>query len=159
CSDDLLTAVKELATKYETSIHIHLQETMYQKLYGLRTWGKTPLQHLNDLGFLGPEVTCGHGVWLTEEDIDVLAETGTKICDSASSNLRLQSGIAPIVPLLEKGVCVALGTDEAGLNDDRDLIQEMRLALRLHRIPGVGNTPPSAHQVFQMATVNGALAS
>lgn len=159
CSDDLLLAVKQLAAKYNTAIHIHLVETWYQKAYGLRTWGRTPLQHLHELGFLGPEVTCGHSVWLTDEDIEVLAATETKVCHNASSNLRLQSGIAPINRLLERGVVIALGTDEAGLNDDKDMLQEMRLVLKLHRVPGVDNVCPTAHQVFQMATVNGAHAA
>lgn len=159
CSDELLLAFKQLAVKYRTGIHIHLQETVYQKMYGLRMWGKTPLQHLHDLGFLGPEVTCGHCVWLTDEDIEVMATTRTNVCHNASSNLRIQSGIAPVSRLLERGVRVAIGTDEAGINDDKDMLQEMRLILKLHRVPGIDNAPPTAHQVLEMATVNGAYAA
>ena len=132
CTDDLLVALRQLATRYETGIHIHLQETVYQKLYGLRAWGKTPLQHLHELEFLGPDVVCGHGVWVTDEDIEVMAATGTTVCHNASSNLRLQSGIAPVNQLLQRGIRVALGSDEAGLNDDKDMLQEMRLALKVH---------------------------
>ena len=73
CSDELLTAIKELAGRYGTGIHIHLQETVYQKLYGHTAYGKTPLQHLHEIGFLGPEVTCGHSVWATEEDLRLMA--------------------------------------------------------------------------------------
>lgn len=156
CSDDLLLALKQVATKHKVGIHLHLQETVYQRIYGLNAWGKTPLQHLHDLGFLGPEVTAAHCVWVTDEDIDVMAATGTNACHLPSSNLRLQSGIAPVNRLLEKGIRIALGTDEAGINDDKDMLQEMRMALKLHRVPGVENTPLTAHQVFQMATVNGA---
>jgi cytosine/adenosine deaminase-related metal-dependent hydrolase len=159
CSDAMLVALKEMATKYETGIHIHLQETVYQKLYGLNTWQKTPLQHLHDLGFLGPEVTCGHSVWATDEDIALMAATGTNVCHNASSNLRLQSGIAPLGRLLAAGIKIALGSDEAGLNDDKDLLQEMRLVLKLHRVPGIERTPPTAYQVLHMATANGAYAS
>ena len=159
CSDELLGALRELATNYGTGIHIHLQETVYQKLYGLREWQTTPLQHLDDLGFLGPDVTCGHSVWVTDKDIELLAATGTNVCHNASSNLRLQSGIAPLGRLLGPGIKVALGSDEAGINDDKDMFQEMRLVLKLHRVPGIDNTPPTAHQVFQMATENGACAS
>lgn len=154
CTDDLLLAFKKLAAKYDVGIQIHLQETVYQKLYGLHAWGKTPLQHLHDIGFLGPEVTCAHCVWVTDEDIEVMMATGTSACHLPSSNLRLQSGIAPLNRLLEKGIRVALGTDEGGINDDADMMQEMRLALKIHRVPG--DTPPTAKQVFQMATVNGA---
>jgi 5-methylthioadenosine/S-adenosylhomocysteine deaminase len=159
CSDELLVAFKRLAVKYRTGVHIHLQETVYQKLYGLSAWGATPLQHLRDLGFLGPEVTCGHCVWLTDDDIDVMVATGAGVCHNASSNLRIQSGIAPLNRWLERGIRVALGTDEAGLNDDKDMLQEMRLVLKLHRVPGIETAPPTAHQVLEMATVNGARAA
>src|SRR5207249_7282000 len=90
-----------------------------------------------DMGFLGPHLTLGHGVWLTEDDIDLVVETGTMICHNASSNLRLRSGVAPLNHFLARGVRVALGLDEAGINDDRDMLQEMRLVLRLHREPGM----------------------
>ena len=103
CSDELLVAFRELANKHKTGIHIHLQESIYQKLEGLRAWNKTPLQHLNDLGFLGPDVVCGHSVWVTDEDIEVMAATGTNVCHNASSNLRISSGIAPIGKLLREG--------------------------------------------------------
>ena len=159
CSDELLMAFKDMAAKYNTGIHIHLQETIYQKMYGLRAWNKTPLQHLQELGFLGPEVVCGHSLWVTEDDIAALAATGTTVCHNASSNLRLQSGIAPLGPLVESGIRVALGSDEATINDDKDMLQEMRLVLKLHRVPGVEHVAPTAHQVFQMATENGAHAS
>ena len=159
CSDELLTALKGLAGRYATGIHIHLQETVYQKLYGHAAYGKTPLQHLHDLGFLGPEVTCGHSVWATEEDLRLMAATGANICHNASSNLRLQSGIAPMGRILAAGIKVAIGSDEAGLNDDKDLFQEMRLVLKLHRVPGIDPEPPTSCQVLEMATVNGAFAS
>ena len=159
CSDELLTSIKDLAGRYNTGIHIHLQETVYQKLYGHTAYGKTPLQHLHEIGFLGPEVVCGHSVWATEEDLAIMAATGTNICHNASSNLRLQSGIAPMGRILEAGIKVAIGSDEAGLNDDKDLFQEMRLVLKLHRVPGIDLEPPTSHQVLEMATVNGAYAS
>ena len=159
CSDAMLVALKEMATRYSTGIHIHLQETVYQKLYGLQAWQTTPLQHLHELGFLGQEVTCGHSVWATDDDIELMSATGTNVCHNASSNLRLQSGIAPLGRLLEAGISVAIGSDEAGINDDKDLLQEMRLVLKLHRVPGIEHIPPTAYQVFQMATVNGAYAS
>ncbi|MFC1937644.1 amidohydrolase family protein [Chloroflexota bacterium] len=156
CSDNMLLALKQLAVKHNVFIQIHLQETVYQKLYGLHAWGKTPLQHLNDLGFLGSDVTCAHSVWATDSDIEVMAATGTNVCHLASSNLRLQSGIAPVNRFLKKGIRIAIGSDEAGLNDDKDMLQEMRLVLKLHREPGMENLPPTGCQVFQMATVNGA---
>ena len=159
CSDTLLREIKEFATRHSTGIHIHLLETVYQKMYGPRHWGKTPLEHLDDLGFLGPEVSCAHGVWLTESDMEILAETGTGICHNPSSNLRLKSGIAPLNRMLEKGVTVAIGIDEAGINDDNDMLQEMRLAQKVHRLPGVASASLTSHQLLHLATVNGAKVS
>ena len=137
-------------------LHMHLLETPYQQEYAQRRTGTTAVRHLADLGLLGPQLTIGHGVWLTEADIERVASTGTMVCHNASSNLRLRSGVAPLNPLLARGVRVALGLDEAGINDDRDMLQEMRLVLRLHRVPGMDDRVPTSAQVLQMATEYGA---
>lgn len=156
CSDEMLTAMSDLARRLSTGLHIHLQETIYQRMYGTRHWNKTPLAHLAELGVLGPEVSCAHGVWLSESDLGILGETGTAICTNPSSNLRLKSGVAPVNRLLERGVNVALGIDEAGLNDDNDILQEMRMAQKIHREPGISSPHPTAHDIFRLATTNAA---
>ena len=101
-------------------------------------------------------MTLGHGVWLTERDIDRLAETGTCVCHNCSSNFRLRSGVAPLNVLEAKGITTAIGIDEAGINDDRDMLQEMRMVLRAHRVPGMDDPVPTTAQVFRMATEGGA---
>ncbi|WP_163980883.1 amidohydrolase family protein, partial [Raoultella ornithinolytica] len=73
----------------------------------------------------------------SEGDIDKVAETGVCICHNCSSNFRLRSGIAPLNRFEAKGINTAIGMDEAGINDDRDMLQEMRLVLRAHRVPGM----------------------
>ena len=156
CSDEMLTAMSDLARRLNTGLHVHLQETIYQRMYGSRHWNKTPLAHLAELGVTGPEVSCAHGVWLSESDVDILAETGTAICTNPSSNLRLKSGVAPVNRLLERGVNVALGIDEAGINDDNDILQEMRVAQKVHREPGVNAPHPTSHDIFRLATENAA---
>lgn len=156
CSDPALESLQTYSTKYGVGMHMHLLETIYQKVYAQNRSGKSAVRHLYDLGMLGPHLTLGHGVWLTEEDIDLVAETGTMICHNASSNLRLQSGIAPLNYYSKKGVVVGMGLDEAGINDDRDMLQEMRLVLKLHRVPGMDSLVPTSAQVFQMATEHGA---
>ncbi|MYE54720.1 MAG: amidohydrolase family protein [Chloroflexi bacterium] len=156
CSDEMLTAMSDLARRLSTGLHIHLQETIYQRMYGSRHWNRTPLAHLAELGVLGPEVSCAHGVWLSESDLGILAETGTAICTNPSSNLRLKSGVAPVNRLLEHGVNVALGIDEAGLNDDNDILQEMRVAQKIHREPGITSPHPTSHDIFRLATTNAA---
>jgi cytosine/adenosine deaminase-related metal-dependent hydrolase len=156
CSDDLLATVKDHAKQYGVPIHIHLLATKYERLYAERRFGTTAVRHLHDLEVLGLEVTLGHGVWLTDEDADLVAETGTSICHNPSSNLRIRSGVAPINDFAERGVRIAIGTDEAGINDDRDMLQEMRLALFLHRTPGLDDRVPTSSQVLHMATQAGA---
>ena len=156
CSDDMLVSMSDLARRLGTGLHIHLQETIYQRMYGTRHWNKTPLAHLAELGILGPEVSCAHGVWLSESDLGILSETQTAVCTNPSSNLRLKSGIAPVNRLLERGVNVAIGLDEAGINDDNDILQEMRMAQKLHREPGVSSPNPTSHDIFRLPTENAA---
>jgi 5-methylthioadenosine/S-adenosylhomocysteine deaminase len=157
CSDAALGEVRAHAERYRVPMHMHLLETAYQKAYARRRAADgSAVRHLAKLGLLGPALTLGHGVWLTEQEIDLVAETGTLVCHNASSNLRLRSGVAPLNAWLARGIPVALGLDEAGINDDRDLLQEMRLVLRLHRVPGMEDGVPTAAEVLRMATEHGA---
>ena len=157
CSDEALAMVREYATRYDVPLHMHLLETQYQKEYAKRRGGGTAVEHLRDLGLLGPNLTLGHGVWLSDSDIDLIAESGTLVCHNPSSNLRLRSGIAPLNALEARGVRVALGLDDCSLNDDRSMLQEMRVALKIHRVPGMDDRVPTAPQVLQMATEHGGL--
>ena len=156
CSDRALEAVQELSEKHRVPMHMHLLETAYQKEYARRRGGGSAVDYIRRMGMLGPRMTLGHGTWLTEGDIELLADSGTHVCHNASSNLRLRSGIAPVNRLEARGVNVALGIDEAGINDDRDMLQEMRMVLKLHREPGFGDDVPTSPQVLRMATENGA---
>jgi cytosine/adenosine deaminase-related metal-dependent hydrolase len=102
-------------------------------------------------------LTLGHGVWLNEKDINRLAETGACVCHNCSSNFRLRSGVAALNHFEKKGINTAIGLDEAGINDDRDMLQELKLVLRAHRVPGMVEADvPTMSQVLRMATVGGA---
>jgi 5-methylthioadenosine/S-adenosylhomocysteine deaminase len=156
CSDRALTALRDCAARYGVGMHMHVLETAYQKEYARRRTGSSAVAFLERQGLLGPQLTIGHGVWLSAEDIARLAAAGTLVCSNGSSNLRLRSGVAPLNALLAAGVRVGLGLDEAGINDDRDMLQELRLVLRLHRVPGMDDGVPTPAQVFRMATEDGA---
>ena len=157
CSDTALTRFAETSRKYDAPMHMHLVETAYQKEYAKRRGGSTALEYIDRFGLLGPQMTLGHGVWLNEADIERVAATGTCICHNCSSNFRLRSGVAALNAFEAKGVTTAIGLDEAGINDDRDMLQEMRLVLRAHRVPGMDdNVVPTTAQVFRMATAGGA---
>ena len=156
CSDEALTALSDTSKKYDAPMHMHLVETAYQKEYARRRGGCTALEYLDRFDMLSPRLTLGHGVWLNESDIDRIAETGVCICHNCSSNFRLRSGLAALNVFEIKGVNTAIGPDEAGINDDRDMLQEMRMVLRAHRVPGMDDVVPTAPQVLRMATSGGA---
>jgi 5-methylthioadenosine/S-adenosylhomocysteine deaminase len=155
-SDAGLRTARQLAERTGAPMHMHLLETPYQKAYAAKRGGCSALTYIDRLGLTGPQLTIGHGVWMTEQDIELCAATGTRICHNGSSNLRLKSGIAPVNRFLQAGIPVAIGIDEAGINDDRDMLQELRLVLRLHREPGIDAPHPSPADVLRMATRNGA---
>jgi cytosine/adenosine deaminase-related metal-dependent hydrolase len=157
CSDRSLERQAECAERYGVGMHMHLLETPYQDVYARRRFGRSAVRHLDALGLLGPHMTLGHAAWVDDLDVDVIAERGAMVCHNASSNLRLQGGIAPLGRFLESGVRVALGIDESTISDDRDILLEMRLVRNLHRTPGIGARVPSCDEVFQMATEHGAL--
>jgi 5-methylthioadenosine/S-adenosylhomocysteine deaminase len=156
CSDKALGMLSETSKKYDVPMHMHLLETAMQKEYAWRRGGCTAVEYIDRFDMLGPRMTLGHGVWLNEKDIDRMAETGSCVCHNCSSNFRLRSGIAALNHFEAKGINTAIGLDEAGINDDRDMLQEMRLVLRAHRVPGIGDEVPTMSQVLRMASVGGA---
>ena len=156
CSDQALEVIAEASRSYGVPMHMHLLETPLQKEYAWRRGGCTAVEYIDRFGMLGPQMTLGHGVWLNERDIDRLAETGTCVCHNCSSNFRLRSGVAALNHFEAKGINTAIGLDEAGINDDRDMLQELRMVLRAHRVPGMGDEVPTMSQVFRMATTGGA---
>ncbi len=155
-SDKALETAGDLSRRTGLPMHMHVLETPYQKAYAQKRTGGSALAYLDKQGLLGPHFTIGHGVWMSEADIELCARTGTRICHNCSSNFRLKSGVAPVNRFLARGIPVAIGIDEAGLNDDRDMLQEMRLVLRAHREPGIDAPHPSPAQVMRMATEHGA---
>ncbi len=155
-SEEALDVTGELQRRTGLPVHMHVLETPYQKAYARKRTGGSALSHLDRLGLLGPHFTIGHGVWMSEADIELAADRGVCICHNCSSNFRLKSGVAPVNRFLARSIPVAIGIDEAGINDDRDMLQEMRLVLRAHREPGIDAPHPSPAQVLRMATEGGA---
>ncbi|WP_420394037.1 amidohydrolase family protein [Acuticoccus sp.] len=156
CSDAALERLADASERTDTPMHMHLLETQYQKEYARRRGGGTAVEYIDRFKMLGPRMTLGHGVWLSERDIERIAETGTNICHNCSSNFRLRSGVGPLNVWEAHGVNTAMGMDEAGINDDRDMLQEMRMVLNAHRTPGTDDGVPTMAQVLRMATSGGA---
>ena len=155
-SDEFMQRMAERAGALDTGIQTHVNESYYEKLHGLRFYGKPTVCHLRDLGVLSPRFSIAHGVWLTEEEIAVLAETGAAVSHNPSSNLRLHAGIAPLNALLAAGVTTAMGMDGTSINDDEDMFAEMRLVMRLSRTPRLEAPAADPARVFRMATAGGA---
>ena len=155
-SDGFMQRIAERAAACDTGIQTHVTESVYEKLHGPRSYGKPTMQHLRDLGVLGPRFSIAHGVWLSEDEIGIMAETGAAVSHNPSSNLRLRAGLAPLNALRAAGVTVGIGMDGTTLNDDEDYFTEMRLAMRLHRTPFLGAPVPTPAGVFEMATAGGA---
>jgi cytosine/adenosine deaminase-related metal-dependent hydrolase len=101
-------------------------------------------------------MTIGHGVWMSDADIDLIAAAGVRVCHNCSSNMRLASGRAAVSRMVAAGIPVAIGIDEAGLNDDRDMLQEVRLVAVANREPGLDAPRLRAGTVLRMATEHGA---
>ena len=158
CTTDLLLDIRKAADELNAPIHIHAVQSIFQKIYGLRFLGKTLIQHMNDIGFLGRGVVIGHCVWPTEKDIELLAKTGTAVTHHPSCNLRVRNGISPVDQMLQAGVTVGLGLDGKSINDDDDMIQEMKVCYLLHRLASLDLHSPHmrARDVFKMTTENNA---
>ena len=156
-TDEGLMTIVERARADDVPMHMHLLETAYQKEYAHRRGDCSALAYIDRFGLVNERLTIGHGVWLSEHDIERLAAAGACVCHNCSSNFRLRSGIAPLNEFERQGVVTAIGIDEAGINDDRDMLQEMRMVLRAHRTPGIAaDDVPTTAQVLRMATAGGA---
>ena len=154
CSDRALLAMKEYACRHGMRVHMHLLETKYQMYYARDTWGKSMVAHLDEIGFLGPWLSCAHGVWLSDEDLERMARTGTIIVHNPSSNLRLRSGTMPLRKALDKNVVCALGLDGCGYDDDQDYGRELRTALYNNKQTGVDGAV-TYEEVLRMALKGG----
>jgi 5-methylthioadenosine/S-adenosylhomocysteine deaminase len=156
--EEALQEIRRDSDRRGLRIHTHVQQTQLQRLYGFKRYGCSLIARLEDIGFLGPEVTCGHCVWIDDEDIEILSRTGTSVTHHPACNLRVRNGISPVSVMLQRGITVAVGMDEKELGDDKDYLAELRLAARLHRLSSHELDSPhlSSREVFRMGTRNGA---
>lgn len=159
CTGEFLLRAKETAEKLgKLPIHMHCLQTPIQKAYSLRKYGKTAIQYLNELGMLEDNLVLGHAIWITEQDMELLAGHKVSVTSHPSCNLAMRNGIAPVYFMQKKGINVALGMDDKTINDDEDIIMELRMMHKLHRVPGYRLDTPafSALDVLKMATTNAA---
>ena len=154
-SPELMRESAEMARAYGVHLHTHLAETLDEAAYCAATFGRTPVELAEDLGWVGPDVWHAHMVHPGSEEIPRLGQTRTGVAHCPSSNMRLASGIAPVRAMRKAGVRVGLGVDGSASNDGSHMLAEARQALLLHRVLGdpAGMT---AREALWMATRGGA---
>ena len=153
-----LEKIATLADELDLPVQIHLHETAREVAQAVAAGGSRPLSDLNQLGLLGPRTQCVHMTDVSPEDIALLATTGAHVVHCPDSNMKLASGVCPVVELQAAGVNVALGTDGAASNNDLSLLGEMRSAGLLAKLHGRDAAALPASRLLGMATIDGARA-
>jgi 5-methylthioadenosine/S-adenosylhomocysteine deaminase len=154
CSEDTLLWAKETAEKNDVLLHIHLSETRGEVEDSLKNHGKSPVEYLDSLGWLGPKVLAAHCVWLSDNDISLLAGHRVNVAHCPVSNLKLAAGIAPIEKLLAAGVNVCIGADGASSNNNLNLFEEMKVAAIVQKNALSRPDALKAEEVWRMGTEN-----
>jgi len=134
CSDELFAGCIELSDRYNLCRHSHLLETKAQRLLAQEKYGCSAVEHLKRIGYLSDRTSLAHCVHLTDDDINILAETQATVVHNPLSNLRLGSGIAPILKYRQAGVNVSFGCDGASSNDSQDLLEAIKIGSILHNV-------------------------
>jgi 5-methylthioadenosine/S-adenosylhomocysteine deaminase len=150
--------VLRLAEQHGIPLHLHIHETRKEIEDSLTLFGMRPIERLRRLGVLGPGLVGAHAVHLEDHEMQLLARNGCSVAHCPASNLKLSSGIAPIVPMARQGVNLGLGTDGAASNNRLDILQEMRLASLLAKGSSGQADAFGAHRALRMATLDGARA-
>jgi cytosine/adenosine deaminase-related metal-dependent hydrolase len=157
CSDALFEGCIELSDRHNICRHAHLLETKAQKQLAQEKYGCSAVEYLKRISYLSDLTSLAHCVWLSDSDIAILAETKSTVVHNPLSNLRLGSGIAPILKYRQAGVNVTFGCDGAASNDSQDLLEAIKIGSILHNI-----TDPDYHnwitprQAVEMASLGGA---
>jgi cytosine/adenosine deaminase-related metal-dependent hydrolase len=152
---DLLTQAAELARSRGVRLHTHLCETLDEETYCREHFGSTPVEYMESLGWLGPDVWFAHAVHLDDAGIATMARTGTGVAHCPSSNARLGAGIARTREMRDAGIPVGLGVDGAASNEASSLVEEVRHAALFARARG-GPRELSVREALHLATMGGA---
>ncbi|HLG08143.1 MAG TPA: 8-oxoguanine deaminase [Gaiellaceae bacterium] len=151
----LMTESATLARRLGLALHTHLAETLEEEAYCMELYGRTPVEYLTDLGWLGEDVWCAHCVHLSAEGIADFAASNTGVAHCPTSNLRLGAGVAPVRRYLDKGIRVGLGVDGSASNERSDLLFEVKQALLMARGRG-GPAAMTAREALRLGTRGGA---
>jgi cytosine/adenosine deaminase-related metal-dependent hydrolase len=152
---ELMRESAELARRHGLTLHTHLAETVEEEAYCQELYGCTPVEYLDEVGWLADDVWCAHCVHLSEPEVQRFADTGTGVAHCPTSNLRLGAGVAPVREMVQRGVRVGLGVDGSASNERSDLFLEVKQALLVAR-GRHGPEAMTARDALQLATRGGA---
>src|ERR1700688_2690203 len=159
CSKKTIQDAAALARKYHAPLLMHVSEMKKEWEDSEKANGMSPVQYLDKIGVLGPDLVAAHCIFVDEADRKLLAEKKVGCVHNPSSNMMIASGVAPVPEMRAAGVAVGLGTDgPAGSNNDLDLMEEMDLAAKLAKITKMNPLALNAKAVVEMATIDGARA-
>jgi len=158
CSPETLRRSVALARKLRLPMTTHLSESANEVADIQKKYGLSPVRPMAGLGILGPDVLAAHCVQVTEEDLRVLKETGTAVAHNPDSNLKLASGIAPVVAMRRLGIRVGLGTDGSVSSNRLDMFHAMDLAAKIHKLRENDAAVLKAAEAVRMATSEAAAA-
>jgi len=158
CTSELYRRMMAAARERNMRVTIHLAEVEADIQHIRQEFGMSAVEYAKSVDMLGPNVLLIHVVWVGEDEIALLARTGTHVSHNPLSNSKLASGIAPIPEMLKAGVNVGLGTDGGPSSNDYDMIRAMRWASYIHKVRRLDPTIAPSERVFEMATINGARA-
>ena len=150
-SGELMKQSALLARELGLRLHTHLAETKDEENYTLAHFGMKPYDYIESLGWTGSDVWYAHGIHFNDEELRVLAKTGTGVAHCPISNMKLSSGIARIPEMLKLGVPVGLAVDGSASNDGSSLMEELRVAFLLHRLNS-SREAPTGYDILKMAT-------
>jgi 5-methylthioadenosine/S-adenosylhomocysteine deaminase len=157
CSERFLRDCMDIADRYGLPIHMHIAESRLQAVVARKVYGRSALRYLADFGMLRPRFTAAHGVWLSDDDLDLLAAHGCSVAHVPASNYRLGSGVAHVRPMLARGINVGLATDGANSSDSLSMLQAMRLASFSARVfDGPREEWLTSGEVIKLATLGSA---
>lgn len=155
CSPQTLKKSLELALEEDVYIHTHTAETQQEVEASLERFGKRPVEHLHSLGLLSHRLLMAHVVWTTEEEREMIKESGAKVLHCPESNLKLASGIAPISDYVRRGIHVCLGTDGPASNDNLDMLEELSVMVKLQKGSSLNAKAMDARTALRIATEEG----
>jgi 5-methylthioadenosine/S-adenosylhomocysteine deaminase len=158
CTPACFAGAADLAAEFDTGLHTHSSESIWEVQESLKRWGRRPIEVMEQRGILGPRTVIAHCVWLDDREIRILAETGTAVVHCPCSNMKLASGAARVGALRAAGVTVGLGSDGEKENNNLDLLEEMKFASLLEKVSTLDPTTGDPWDILAMATIEGARA-